>query len=165
MAIISCPECNKSLSDKAIHCPNCGYPVSGDKPSDQCEDCGKPVLNGLSSCAACGCPVNAISTVSVSTDTSLCDANTKSMLIGSILGLLSGIIYVIVFLKYSSVILMITMIISAQSTKSLVRLDKRCSLKVAMTSYVLGIVIGIVYCTNSEWFTSLLYKKRILKMY
>ena len=28
MAIISCPECGKSVSDKAISCPGCGYPIA-----------------------------------------------------------------------------------------------------------------------------------------
>lgn len=27
MAIISCPECGKEISDKAACCPNCGYPI------------------------------------------------------------------------------------------------------------------------------------------
>ena len=27
MALIACPECEKTISDKAIACPNCGYPV------------------------------------------------------------------------------------------------------------------------------------------
>ena len=27
MALIACPECEKQISDKAIACPNCGYPV------------------------------------------------------------------------------------------------------------------------------------------
>ncbi|WP_286909290.1 zinc-ribbon domain-containing protein [Clostridium sp. UBA1652] len=26
--IISCPECNKDISDKAVSCPNCGYPLN-----------------------------------------------------------------------------------------------------------------------------------------
>lgn len=25
--LISCPECNKQISDKAISCPSCGYPI------------------------------------------------------------------------------------------------------------------------------------------
>ena len=25
--LISCPECNKQISDKAVSCPNCGYPI------------------------------------------------------------------------------------------------------------------------------------------
>ncbi len=28
MALINCPECNKLISDKAISCPDCGYPMS-----------------------------------------------------------------------------------------------------------------------------------------
>lgn len=27
MAIISCPECEKDISDKAAFCPHCGYPI------------------------------------------------------------------------------------------------------------------------------------------
>lgn len=27
MSLIRCPECNKEISDKAINCPNCGYPL------------------------------------------------------------------------------------------------------------------------------------------
>jgi hypothetical protein len=27
MSLISCPECDKEISDKALACPNCGYPV------------------------------------------------------------------------------------------------------------------------------------------
>lgn len=27
MALINCPECHKSISDKANSCPNCGYPL------------------------------------------------------------------------------------------------------------------------------------------
>ena len=29
MSLISCPECNKEISDKALACPSCGYPVRG----------------------------------------------------------------------------------------------------------------------------------------
>lgn len=27
MALIKCPECNKDVSDKAVSCPHCGYPI------------------------------------------------------------------------------------------------------------------------------------------
>lgn len=27
MALIECPECKKQISDKAVSCPNCGYPL------------------------------------------------------------------------------------------------------------------------------------------
>ncbi len=28
MSMINCPECKKEISDKALVCPNCGYPLS-----------------------------------------------------------------------------------------------------------------------------------------
>ena len=28
MAMIKCPECEKEISDKAMACPNCGYPMN-----------------------------------------------------------------------------------------------------------------------------------------
>ena len=28
MALIKCPECELQVSDKAITCPHCGYPLS-----------------------------------------------------------------------------------------------------------------------------------------
>ena len=27
MALITCPECEKEISDKAKKCPNCGHPI------------------------------------------------------------------------------------------------------------------------------------------
>ena len=27
MSLINCPECNKEISDRAMSCPNCGYPL------------------------------------------------------------------------------------------------------------------------------------------
>ena len=48
MALISCPECNKEISEKAIACPYCGYPM--DKQSKQgeflcCPKCGSRELH------------------------------------------------------------------------------------------------------------------------
>lgn len=31
MALISCPECNINVSDKALKCPKCGYPIKSHK--------------------------------------------------------------------------------------------------------------------------------------
>lgn len=28
MALITCPECGREVSDKATSCPNCGYPIN-----------------------------------------------------------------------------------------------------------------------------------------
>ncbi len=35
MALINCPECNKEISDKAVSCPNCGFPVSQVKQNNE----------------------------------------------------------------------------------------------------------------------------------
>lgn len=31
MSLIKCPECKREISDKAIACPHCGYPISNNK--------------------------------------------------------------------------------------------------------------------------------------
>ncbi len=31
MALINCPECQKEVSNNAYTCPNCGFPISGEK--------------------------------------------------------------------------------------------------------------------------------------
>jgi len=31
MALINCPECGKELSDKAISCPKCAFPIRAEK--------------------------------------------------------------------------------------------------------------------------------------
>lgn len=33
MTLIKCAECGKDVSDKAINCPNCGYPISPSRPA------------------------------------------------------------------------------------------------------------------------------------
>ena len=33
MALITCPECGKKVSDLAKTCPDCGYPIAAMKPS------------------------------------------------------------------------------------------------------------------------------------
>ena len=33
MALIKCPECDLQVSDKAISCPHCGYPMQTKKPA------------------------------------------------------------------------------------------------------------------------------------
>lgn len=34
MALIRCPECNKEISDQAIECPSCGYPLRKPKKTE-----------------------------------------------------------------------------------------------------------------------------------
>ena len=31
MALVNCPECNNEVSNKAMACPKCGYPLSSVK--------------------------------------------------------------------------------------------------------------------------------------
>ncbi len=38
MALIHCPECRRSISDKALTCPHCGYPLD---PSESARSEGK----------------------------------------------------------------------------------------------------------------------------
>lgn len=33
MALITCPECSKSVSDQAKSCPGCGFPIAGGSPT------------------------------------------------------------------------------------------------------------------------------------
>lgn len=35
MALMNCPECNHQISDKAVSCPNCGFPLSNCSASIQ----------------------------------------------------------------------------------------------------------------------------------
>lgn len=32
MALISCPECSRQISDQTPSCPGCGYPIAGAGP-------------------------------------------------------------------------------------------------------------------------------------
>ena len=35
MALINCPEGGKEISDKAVNCPNCAFPIAAEKPSGE----------------------------------------------------------------------------------------------------------------------------------
>jgi len=60
MALINCPECNKEISDKAVSCPNCGYPIQEvNKPKfsstgyNVCPKCGY-ITDKVEKCQYCG---------------------------------------------------------------------------------------------------------------
>lgn len=38
MALINCPECNHQISDKAVSCPNCGYPLDEIPKNENAEE-------------------------------------------------------------------------------------------------------------------------------
>lgn len=61
MALIKCPECAREISDKAINCPHCGYPLSQldvtpQKIEDKkifCPFCGAANKSTNESCIRC----------------------------------------------------------------------------------------------------------------
>ncbi len=61
MALISCSNCGKEVSDKAKVCPNCGYQLIEEFIAEEvpviCEDCGTEIPTDADVCPKCGCPV------------------------------------------------------------------------------------------------------------
>lgn len=63
MALISCPNCEKQISEKAMICPGCGYVLKKPDTVDQkadimiCEECGAEIPSDVEACPNCGCPV------------------------------------------------------------------------------------------------------------
>ena len=59
MALIECPQCGKSLSDKASKCLFCGYEniVQEVNNHTKCSECGHILEHSTSVCPVCGCPV------------------------------------------------------------------------------------------------------------
>ena len=54
MALIKCPECEKEVSDKALSCIGCGFPLS----ISNCDECGSILRENDSTCSNCGNPLN-----------------------------------------------------------------------------------------------------------
>lgn len=50
MSLIKCPECGKEISDKAISCPMCGYPIK--EISNELQP--SPSTTGMNVCPKCG---------------------------------------------------------------------------------------------------------------
>jgi len=57
--LVSCPECNASVSDKARTCPHCGFRID---TLLKCPECGKLVLPETVACPVCGYPFPAVDT-------------------------------------------------------------------------------------------------------
>lgn len=57
MAMISCPNCNEEISDKAKKCIHCGYSLV---PAEKkiCVECGSELNEEMTECPKCGCPVD-----------------------------------------------------------------------------------------------------------
>lgn len=61
MALITCTNCGKEVSDKAFACPQCGQPIVPPVPVVKplyCEDCGTLIPQGMDLCPNCGCPAS-----------------------------------------------------------------------------------------------------------
>lgn len=56
MSLISCPKCNKQISDQAKKCPHCGYSMPKPKIYITCPDCEAKVEQGNRICGNCGYP-------------------------------------------------------------------------------------------------------------
>ena len=59
MALISCPECEREISDKAEACPQCGFPIAKElaprlPETVDCLDCKKTVPFDDQVCPHCG---------------------------------------------------------------------------------------------------------------
>ena len=59
MALISCYECGKQISDQAKACPNCGAPVKAPEKKKFCKYCGTQITESVTFCPACGKPQTA----------------------------------------------------------------------------------------------------------
>lgn len=47
MALIKCPECGKEVSEKAIACPNCAYPISQENYANSTNSSSNTDINKL----------------------------------------------------------------------------------------------------------------------
>jgi len=63
MALIQCPECGKSISNQAVSCPSCGYPLNLHSDIDKnnqstiCPICQTPSILSMGKCLKCGFPL------------------------------------------------------------------------------------------------------------
>lgn len=61
MALITCKNCGKEVSDRAKICPACGTVLIEDVVEEAkpliCEECGSEIPEGSEACPNCGCPV------------------------------------------------------------------------------------------------------------
>lgn len=56
MAMIQCPNCGESVSDKAKSCVHCGYELHLEEKK-YCPECGQELEDNVTVCFKCGCPI------------------------------------------------------------------------------------------------------------
>lgn len=80
MALISCPECKREISDKADSCPQCGYPISTIVPittreelltSVVCLKCGVPYAQNEKCCPHCNFTSSQVTYINSSSNKSI----------------------------------------------------------------------------------------------
>lgn len=55
MALINCPECKNTVSDKAVSCPKCGCPINNRQPDPfVCLECKGSIPANEETCPHCG---------------------------------------------------------------------------------------------------------------
>ena len=54
MALVTCPECGREVSDKAASCPGCGAPVDTSSRKKYCQHCGSQIDQNCVVCPMCG---------------------------------------------------------------------------------------------------------------
>lgn len=77
MAMISCPNCGKQISDRAKACPGCGYVLHKKEKAIEeqpkkivCEECGTEITPDMEVCPNCGCPIEKSGTESTDKESS-----------------------------------------------------------------------------------------------
>ena len=61
MAMITCPHCGESVSDKATRCVHCGQTLEVEN-GRYCPECGADLTDDMTECPKCGCPISNTST-------------------------------------------------------------------------------------------------------
>lgn len=61
MALITCKECGKEVSEQATNCPNCGAPINQAANQKHCKHCGELIDKDCVICPKCGKQVEDIS--------------------------------------------------------------------------------------------------------
>ena len=54
MALNTCPECGREVSDKAASCPSCGAPLNNMQNKKFCQHCGEQIDKDCVVCPKCG---------------------------------------------------------------------------------------------------------------
>lgn len=62
MAMITCPECGREVSDKAASCPNCGAPINSSSEKKFCKYCGEQIDKECVICPKCGKQIETLGT-------------------------------------------------------------------------------------------------------